>query len=960
MTTKERTIGKHNLTPEMNDFIEAVISGENVKAYAYAGSGKSTVLRAVEKYHTGKTGLYICYNKSLEQEARKLFSGHNVHIYTSHSFALNSFPVQDKNNFIKKVGVKHSQSTVIKYSELSTNSNLCQLLNESKVCKYILSTIDKYCLTASTEIAPQHLPSTAIKAIDQLVKKKVIQAKERNKLYSELIEVSKVLIRQMFDPRSKCPATHDCYLKVWQLSNPKIAYDYIMFDEAQDANPLLLSVILKQQCQQIFVGDKYQSIYQFRGGINAMDLIPYEGFQLSHSFRFGQKVADLATKVLKHTDPKISIKGVGFDTQVVLGSKYNGAEQFLYISHTNASLLEVLLSCHQAQIPAAFLSNKAEFSLRKLNSMMRLAAGQESVLVAHQKYKSLEHLLLNEKDNETQLFGELIESDYEKARSLHDALQWSMNIPQSKAVVQLSTAHGSKGLEHDVVMLSDDFRATITAFSKGKPLDEAEINLLYVALTRPKKVLIIPDELMDALDNNLAFTIRKTKVDKSLLDNVIPANLPAKPRIKSTPSPKTTTEISPDITGGSQAKKSSTSTEPINKSTTKAPGIPKMNIPSQKTGTDITIEVGVGKDGSNSGKLFWTPTNTAQYMSPNLAVCGTMGTGKTQTVKSIITQMVRQRANNTGGESLGLLIFDYKSDYSDLEFVKKTGALVLPANNLPINPLSLYTFDKRSIINTAKVIISSLSSSFNLGVKQEQLLKTMILKAYERRNFDKDNLNTLKGTPPTLQEVCSAYMSQDKIPSDSLTSAMADIEDFEIFEPNPRKCKPLFELLDNQVVVIELGGLDSSLQSLIVSLLLDQFYVQMQQSPKPTVDGQHRALKKLILVDEADNLMRYKYLSLKKILKEGREFGTGFILSTQGLDHFQTNEVNYRDYMEAWICHRLNGPKPRDIEHLLNIKSKSDLDKTLQQVRELPKHHSLFLDGKKQVHYQESTAFYRL
>ncbi|MEZ9922382.1 UvrD-helicase domain-containing protein, partial [Vibrio breoganii] len=143
-----------------------------------------------------------------------------------------------------------------------------------------------------------HLPDGVIKAVDQLVKKKKIQAKEREGIYSDLVYISQGLIKSMFKANNECPATHDCYLKLWQLSEPVIKYDYIMFDEAQDANPLLLSVILRQQCQQIFVGDKYQSIYQFRGGINAMDLIPYEGFQLSHSFRFGQKVADLATRVL--------------------------------------------------------------------------------------------------------------------------------------------------------------------------------------------------------------------------------------------------------------------------------------------------------------------------------------------------------------------------------------------------------------------------------------------------------------------------------------------------------------------------------------------------------------------------------------------------------------------------------------------------------------------------------------
>ncbi|WP_133153325.1 hypothetical protein [Vibrio breoganii] len=64
--------------------------------------------------------------------------------------------------------------------------------------------------------------------------------------------------------------------------------------------------------------------------------------------------------------------------------------------------------------------------------------------------------------------------------------------------------------------------------------------------------------------------------------------------------------------------------------------------------------------------------------------------------------------------------------------------------------------------------------------------------------------------------------------------------------------------------------------------------------------------------------------------------------------------------MTAWICHRLNVPKSQDIQQLLNTKSKSVLDTRMNQIAELAKHHSLFIDGKKQVHYQESTAFYRL
>jgi superfamily I DNA/RNA helicase len=44
------------------------------------------------------------------------------------------------------------------------------------------------------------------------------------------------------------------------LSNPVIAADFILLDEAQDTNPVVLEVLRKQSAQMIYVGDKYQRI----------------------------------------------------------------------------------------------------------------------------------------------------------------------------------------------------------------------------------------------------------------------------------------------------------------------------------------------------------------------------------------------------------------------------------------------------------------------------------------------------------------------------------------------------------------------------------------------------------------------------------------------------------------------------------------------------------------------------
>ncbi|MFR6386443.1 MAG: hypothetical protein ACLUN4_12550 [Lachnospiraceae bacterium] len=63
------------------------------------------------------------------------------------------------------------------------------------------------------------------------------------------------------------------------------------------------------------------------------------------------------------------------------------------------------------------------------------------------------------------------------------------------------------------------------------------------------------------------------------------------------------------------------------------------------------------QDGSD---IIWEPNNTDILFHTNTGIIGTMGTGKTQFTKSLITQLYLQRKNNIGDEDLGILIFDYK------------------------------------------------------------------------------------------------------------------------------------------------------------------------------------------------------------------------------------------------------------------------------------------------------------
>jgi len=134
----------------------------------------------------------------------------------------------------------------------------------------------------------------------------------------------------------------------------------------------------------------------------------------------------------------------------------------------------------------------------------------------------------------------------------------------------------------------------------------------------------------------------------------------------------------------------------------------------------------------------------------------------------------------------------------------------------------------------------------------------------------------------------------------------------------------------------------------------------MQKKGKPEVRGDFRQLNKLILVDEADNFMSQNFPSLRKILKEGREYGVGMVLSTQDITHFKTSENDYSAYILSWVIHRVSQIKSQDIKALFNIDNKSEQEELMSSIRGLEKHYSLYVDGDKNIMKMKDKAFWEL
>jgi DNA phosphorothioation-dependent restriction protein DptH len=369
-----------------------------------------------------------------------------------------------------------------------------------------------------------------------------------------------------------------------------------------------------------------------------------------------------------------------------------------------------------------------------------------------------------------------------------------------------------------------------------------------------------------------------------------------------------------------------------------------------------------GEEVNDRELVHWYPTTTSKVMHTNTGIIGTMGTGKTQFTKSLITQLHLEEVHNVGETPIGILIFDYKGDYIKNDFVDATKANVYNLYHLPYNPLAIDVSSNSMPLlplHIASTLQETIATAFNLGIKQKAILRDLIIESYEEKGIHRVNQTTWGNTAPTIADVCEMYLADESSTKDSLHAALTQLFEYEIFQPDGAKTTSLYDLLDG-VTVINLSGYSEAIQNLVVAITLDAFYSQMQKHGHSRIDGDYRQLTKMILVDEADNFLSKNFNSLRKILKEGREFGVGTILSTQFLDHFSTSDNDYSQYILTWIVHRVNEVKGKEVEALFSVSDKDQKEDLIHRIKKLNKHHSLVNLAGSQPIIMEDKAFWKL
>jgi len=487
------------LTPEQYDIINAA---GNIKINAVAGSGKTTtIIEYAQTRPPHSRILYLAFNKSVKLEAQRKFAEKglaHVRVETAHSLAYKHI-VFRKDYKVRAHG--YTSNDIVELLQLRSYGE--------KHAEYILANhinkfITYFCNSDRQKVQDLNYIDT------------VSDHKARtfvNTYYKEIEKQTRLLLSKM--DKGEMEITHDFYLKKFQLSQPVLSYDYILFDEGQDASPAMLDIFLKQAACKVIVGDTHQQIYGWRHAVNALEKSDFKTYQLTTSFRFGQPVADLAMKVLewkKHlgANPQCNISGKGGNSSV--GSK-------AVIARTNLGLL---LKAIQYVTEKKKVKNL--YFEGNINSYTYADEGASLYDVLH-LYNGRYRLIRDRLIRGMKSLGELEEyvektEDAQLAMMIEIVKEYGNEIPgiinaikakhigndeKEQAEMIFSTVHRCKGMEYDAVQLVNDFITEeklikIQKEKKGNVVNTVklheEINLLYVALTRAKSCIYLPEALL--------------------------------------------------------------------------------------------------------------------------------------------------------------------------------------------------------------------------------------------------------------------------------------------------------------------------------------------------------------------------------------------------------------------------------------------------------------------------------
>lgn len=476
-----------NFTPtqEQEKIFVAAEEGHDIVVAAGAGAGKTSTVVGIAQ-RTGTSGMLVTFNKSIAEDAQPKLKGTGWTAKTAHSlaYAWMCKPAQRalKSRFSARPNVDwKAVRTFMGARDLKLDKD--HTLSVGQVVAAVKQAHKNFCNSADPALTRYHVK----RALPELP-----EGVNPNTVVDHFLPMAQRFSADSMSIDGQMHFGFDELLKSYQLTNPQLAISAIGYDEAQDANPVILDIVRNQKCQKIVVGDSNQQIYEWRGAIDAMETFSeMEGvvtLGLTQSFRFGQAVADVANLFLTALDSRINgepFRITGFDKIESKVTIIDSPDAVLCRSNAG-TLTEAFDLIHQdkrvAIVGGGEDIRRFAFGARELMQDPKSDGGEGTKyqeLAAFNNWEEvLQHCEEGEADATFKRMVKLI-SDWGVGRILHVLASL---VSEEEADVTISTAHKAKGREWSRVRIAGDFKPP----EQDQEPSKGELRLAYVAVTRAK------------------------------------------------------------------------------------------------------------------------------------------------------------------------------------------------------------------------------------------------------------------------------------------------------------------------------------------------------------------------------------------------------------------------------------------------------------------------------------------
>lgn len=486
--------------PLTGEQVDICASEANViKVSAFAGTGKTTTLRAFSEVNPRARILYIAFNKAIQLDASGKFPK-NVTTRTGHSVAYGPCGREFSHKLAGDIRPFHIQR------HLDRSLREIPFAAHNLYGARVIETVKNYLVSGDMDLAPRHVSlGNAPVEVKYFDERSILTDAQR--IWGEMQVTG-----------SDIPMLHDGYLKLYQVQQRRLPYDIILFDEAQDTNPVMQAIVESQDARKVYVGDRHQAIYGFRGATNAMELIESDAhYYLTGSFRFGQAVADVANSILMVKNENVRLQGYGRGSRIRYLSPADG---YAYIARGNCAIFNRAVQCVMGSEPErfSFVGDIKGYRFDQILDVYNLTIGAQVKDAFIRSFSRIEELAeyadaVNDREIISRCklvtkYGYEIPSLIERIErsALPSMVPGATDLPDDDKRIVLTTAHKSKGLEFRNVKLAGDFMPLIDDegklfdVTKASADDIEDVNVQYVAVTRAMKALHLNESLEQYLE----------------------------------------------------------------------------------------------------------------------------------------------------------------------------------------------------------------------------------------------------------------------------------------------------------------------------------------------------------------------------------------------------------------------------------------------------------------------------